>query len=134
MAMPATIAVMNPDGTADAVRAHWITGYEVGLLLKHWATESRVRSLIDKGGVSRLGPQIGERNPYDTPANPKHCSFYHRDHRGELQISRGVSTITELQHVSDGPVYLFRDGRWVTLSDSLDGSKWVAVEPSEGPE
>jgi hypothetical protein len=129
MGMLATIAIMNDDGTADAVYANWITDYQVEILLKRYASKSKVRSLINKGSISRLGPNLGKRHPFDDDDRlyADQCTFYHRDRGDELEIYRGLTTISELQNVASGPVYVFRDGTWWTLSDSLTGDKWIVA-------
>lgn len=69
MATRSTIAILNTDGTAEGIYAHW-DGYLSGngqLLKDHYNTEEQVRELIALGDLSSLRGNLSE------------TMFYHRD-------------------------------------------------------
>jgi hypothetical protein len=78
------IAARNRDGSFTSIYCHW-DGYpaHVGLVLRdHYATEAKVRALLALGDLSSLGPELGERHPFDDRTHPAWTTAYGRD-RGE---------------------------------------------------
>ena len=93
MATRSTIAIRNDNGTVTGIYCHWdgYLSHNGQILQDHYADEDKVRALIALGHVSSLGPEIGERHPFDTynlteeqkdPRWQNWTTFYGRD-RGE---------------------------------------------------
>ena len=70
MATPAMIAIRNDDGSLVAIRCNY-DGHPLGVgatLMKSWGNETRARSLIKLGDLSRLGKVVGRQRPFDLAA------------------------------------------------------------------
>ena len=66
MATRSTIALEYADGTVDKVYCHW-DGYldnNGKILFENYQDPFKVRDLIDQGGISSLGPNIGTAHPF----------------------------------------------------------------------
>ena len=60
MPIPASISIMNSDGSLDTIYNHW-NGYPDGLgetLIDYYITENMVRELIALGNVSYVGRKL----------------------------------------------------------------------------
>lgn len=100
MATRSTIALEFADGTVGQVYAHWdgYLSHNGKILLENYSDPFKLQKLIDLGGLSTLGPDIGEAHSFDNPFNygtkewenwsqakKKVCTFYGRD-RGETEM------------------------------------------------
>lgn len=126
MATRSTIGIINLDSTVTAVYCHW-DGYPEHngkILMENYTTEDKVRELISMGGISSLGPQIGEQHPfsrlelkdgevYDEAAYKDMTTFYRRD-RGEKDV--GPYTFADstefTREFGEEYNYLFVNGTW----------------------
>lgn len=83
MATRSIIAIEEEDGSIRAVYCHFdgYPEYNGRILLDHYLDREKVRSLIDQGGISILGAEIGEPHSFER-SDPLMCTFYIRD-RGD---------------------------------------------------
>ena len=99
MGTRSTIALEFADGTVEQVYCHW-DGYlehNGAILQEHYSDPFKLRDLIDLGGLSSLGPNVGTAHPfsphgskedealYEAAKEAGACTFYARD-RGEKLI------------------------------------------------
>ncbi len=136
MATRSTIGVLNSDGSVRGVYCHWdgYPEYNGKLLMENYATEEKVRELIELGTISSLGRQIGEKHPFSKFEDDKGehplvgaakearillaeqegwTTFYGRD-RGEPDANAATFDNVE-QFVSEFGEeynYLFINGTW----------------------
>lgn len=85
------IAVRNDDGTFSSIYCHW-DGYpeHVGVTLRdHYTSKDKVQQLIALGDISLLRPEIGSKQPFNSP-NYDWTVSYGRD-RGETGIEAVTS-------------------------------------------
>jgi hypothetical protein len=69
MATRSTIALEFADGTIQQVYCHW-DGYLSNngkILQEHYSDPFKLRSLIDLGDISSLGPEIGDKHDFENP-------------------------------------------------------------------
>ena len=147
MATRSTIALEFADNTVQQVYCHW-DGYldhNGVILFENYQDPFKVRDLIDRGDISSLGPNIGEKHDFDIPfkyGTPEYeaesdrrrqiTTFYGRD-RGE--------TGTEAVYYKDYADYrarcqfeeynyiLRKDGNWyVEFYGDFDGLLTEAFE------
>lgn len=100
MATRSTIALEFADGTIGQVYAHWdgYLSHNGRILVESYSDPFKLQKLIDLGGVSSLGAEIGVKHPFDNPGlfndaasleyKNKYgnmCKFYGRD-RGETEM------------------------------------------------
>ncbi len=100
MATRSTIALEFADGTIGQVYAHWdgYLSHNGRILVESYSDPFKLQQLIDLGGVSTLGAEIGVKHPFDNPGrfnDPEYleykakygnmCKFYGRD-RGETEM------------------------------------------------
>lgn len=145
MATRSTIALEYADGTVDQIYCHW-DGYldnNGQLLLQNYMDPFKVRSLMDLGDLSSLGPNIGEKHPFDTVAKygtPEYeaemeakrqvCTFYGRD-RGE--DGTGAKRFKDFEdykanHQCEEYEYILRtDGKWY-VSYYKTAGEYVSLE------
>ncbi len=140
MATRSTIAIEYADGTVDKIYCHW-DGYlsnNGAILLEHYKDPFKVRTLMDLGDLSSLGPEIGEKHSFDTLAKygtPEYqaemdyrrgiCTFYGRD-RGEEGVSakryKDVADYRENAQFEEYNYILRKDGNWyVEFYGKFDG-------------
>lgn len=130
MATRSTIALEFADGTVGQVYCHW-DGYLSNngkILLNNYMDPFKVRELIDLGGVSSLGAEIGVKHPFDAPGMfndavyneykamyGNMCKFYGRD-RGETGVDATYFkdfADYEQNHQYEEYEYILRtDGKW----------------------
>ena len=129
MGTRSTIALEFADGTVQQVYCHW-DGYleHNGLMLQeHYLDPFKLRKLIDLGGLSKLGPEVGVKRPFDNPGkygSPEYiafqnlyanqCCFYTRD-RGEKLIVHKFNDFQDYlaHHQYEEYEYILRkDGHW----------------------
>ncbi len=97
MGTRSTIALEFADGTVGQVYCHWdgYLSHNGEILLNNYMDPFKLQKLIDLGDLSSLGPEIGEKHPFDNPHKygtdaynewqkdkQNVCTFYYRD-RGE---------------------------------------------------
>jgi hypothetical protein len=109
----------NLDGSFDRIYCHW-DGYPSSngkILLHHYTDPAKVDALIRLGDLSSLGPEIGEKHPFDQCPEGQ-CNAYLRD-RGETGTrSMHFKTTSELAAFLKESwteyCYFFRvaDGKW----------------------
>ena len=128
MATRSTIARKNEDGTVTSIYAHW-DGYPTGngrILEEYYKVPQKLDTLLSLGDLSSLGPQIGEKHPFDNPHTwgseewKAHqdqfegwTKFYGRD-RGERGVeSKTHASVKEwIDTVGEEYNYLFHNGVW----------------------
>lgn len=78
-----TIALEYADGTVDQIYCHWdgYLSHNGQILLDHYQDPFKVQKLMDLGGLSILGEELGEKHGFDEPVEGV-CTAYGRD-RGE---------------------------------------------------
>ncbi len=147
MATRSTIALEYADGTVDQIYCHW-DGYldnNGQLLLQNYMDPFKVRSLMDLGDLSSLGPNIGDKHdfdcpfPYGTPEQKQWTedkrevtTFYGRD-RGETGTgARRFKDYADYRENAQSEEYnyiLRRDGKWyVEFYGDFDGLLTEAFE------
>lgn len=117
MATRSGIGALNPDGTVESVYCHWDGGPEwVGrVLATNYTAPAKVRALLAHGNISSIGPEIGERHPFNEP-NETVCTFYGRDRGDARQAARHHETPDAFYAWAKGSgaefVYLYTPGGW----------------------
>lgn len=117
MSTRSNIGVLNADGTVQAVYCHF-DGYPTGVgavLQKHYNDDAKARKLVSMGGISTIGPEIGESNPFPEKGDDRDCCFYTRDRGEELEI--GV-------HES-AKAYMERFDVFIEYRYLWDGKRWL---------
>ena len=128
MGTRSTIALEFADGTVEQVYCHW-DGYlehNGAILQEHYSDPFKLRDLIDLGGLSSLGPNIGTAHPfsphgskedealYEAAKEAGACTFYARD-RGEKLIVHKFNDFQDYlaHHQYEEYEYILRkDGHW----------------------
>ena len=128
MATRSTIALEFADGTVHQVYCHW-DGYlehNGKILQEHYSDPFKLRDLIDLGGLSSLGPNIGTAHPfsphgskedealYEAAKEAGACTFYARDRGEKLIVHKFVDFQDYLAHHSyeEYEYILRKDGNW----------------------
>ena len=103
MGTRSTIALEFADGTVQEVYCHWdgYLSHNGAMLQEHYLDPFKLRDLIDLGGLSKLGPEVGVKRPFDNPGlygSPEYiafqnlyanqCTFYTRDRGERLQVNK----------------------------------------------
>ena len=103
MGTRSTIALEFADGTVQEVYCHWdgYLSHNGAILQEHYLDPFKLRDLIDLGGLSILGPEVGVKRPFDNPGkygSPEYiafqnlyanqCTFYTRDRGERLQVNK----------------------------------------------
>ena len=103
MGTRSTIALEFADGTVQQVYCHWdgYLSHNGAILQEHYLDPFKLRDLIDLGGLSKLGPEVGVKRPFDNPGlygSPEYiafqnlyanqCTFYTRDRGERLQVNK----------------------------------------------
>lgn len=123
MGTRSSIAILNNDGTVDAVYCHWdgYLSHNGKILFEHYSTANKVRSLLSFGHLSSLGENIGPTDVQPSPErfdNPprNECTFYGRDRGEEDQKSqRFQDTAKWIAELGQSYNYLFcvSNNTWV---------------------
>lgn len=110
------IGIKNEDGTVTSIYCHF-DGYPQHhgpILVGHYSTEEKVRTLIALGDLSQLGEEIGTPHPFDECPKGT-CNFYGRD-RGEQGTEAILHTSKRnfLRAYDEDFAYLFLsdEGEW----------------------
>jgi len=146
MATRSTIALEFADGSVGQVYCHW-DGYLSNngkILQEHYSDPFKLRDLIDLGSISSLGPEIGEKHPFDNPhkyGTPEYfaeqasrrniTTFYGRD-RGETdgvlaQYFKNFDEYVREHQYEEYEYILRRNGRWYVCRN--DNRGFVPLEP-----
>lgn len=138
------IGIEREDGSVVGVYCHY-DGYPEGvgrILDEHYRDRREVEELVALGSISSLGPEIGERHPFNQRRDDW-TTFYGRD-RGETGTEPKTFDTCEAFRVSlksSGAefLYLFTTagdwlvakpfGRWRSLPEVLVGGVELLVEP-----
>ena len=103
MGTRSTIALEFADGTVQEVYCHWdgYLSHNGAILQEHYLDPFKLRDLIDLGGLSKLGPEVGVKRPFDNPGkygSPEYiafqnlyanqCTFYTRDRGERLHVNK----------------------------------------------
>ena len=66
MGTRSTIALEYADGTVEQVYCHWdgYLSHNGAILQEHYSDPFKLRDLIDQGGISSLGKEIGEKHAF----------------------------------------------------------------------
>ena len=103
MGTRSTIALEFADGTVQEVYCHWdgYLSHNGAILQELYSDPFKLRDLIDLGGLSKLGPEVGVKRPFDNPGkydSPEYiafqnlyanqCTFYTRDRGERLQVNK----------------------------------------------
>lgn len=128
MATRSAIGFVEFDGSVTAIYCHW-DGYPENngrILEEHYTSIEKVEDLLELGNISVLGPNIGERVDFNSPAASNiQCIAYGRD-RGELGRSieaKQFSSILEYHTQFGGDCeyfYLFDGNEWIVADASGD--------------
>lgn len=113
MGTRSTIGIERNDGTIESVYCHW-DGYPAHngkILLTFYQDRNKIDALIEEGGMSSLGANIGEKHDFDNRKVEDQCTFYHRD-RGEEKVSSHATNL-EAYGCQEEYSYVFRlDSKW----------------------
>ena len=128
MGTRSTISMANDDGTVTSIYCHWdgYISHHGPILLKHYSTKAKVKSLMKLHSLSILGEFIGKRHDFDQrfpTTKPRPCTSHVRD-RGDLAHAYfGLLKDVDFQEFN----YLFRGSKWqVMYSD--DDNDWHDLE------
>lgn len=141
MATRSTIAIRNANGTVTGIYGHWdgYLSHNGQILQDHYTTEAKIRELLSNGHVSSLGPEIGEKHPFDTynlteeqkdPRWDNWCKFYGRDRNEseqdaelfgswEVMLSKNGQEYNYIWEPVDQCWYVEYYGRFGKLSEEL---------------
>ena len=124
MATRSTIALEFADGSVGQVYCHW-DGYldHNGKILQEYYTDPfKLRDLIDRGDLSSLGPDLGDKHDFDERTSD--CTFYGRDRGEEGCEARRYKDFQEYTREAQFEEYnyiLRTDGKWyVTEGENVD--------------
>lgn len=102
MGTRSTIALEFADGTVEQVYCHWdgYLSHNGAILQEHYSDPFKLRDLIDQGGISSLGEEIGSKHPFSSHTSPADkiayeaaqeanaTTFYTRDRGESLTIEK----------------------------------------------
>jgi len=118
------------DGTVGYIYCHWdgYVSHNGRILFHHYRDPAKLEALLALGSISALGPEIGEKHPFDDYNLPEEqrarakgwTTAYGRD-RGEDDVSMVTSETVDAYWNSESWAeyrYLMRaDGQWVVCGD-----------------
>ena len=126
MSTRSLIGATRPDGSVLAIYCHF-DGYPEHngrILARHYTDAAKVEALIALGDLSSLGPEIGEKHPFNERPDGV-CTAYGRD-RGETgtEARSYSSEIAFALALASGDSaaaygYLFRNGEWAVLDECV---------------
>lgn len=124
MATRSHIGKRNLDGSVDYIYCHWdgYPSHNGAILKEHYTTIDKVNELLELGGLSVLGKEIGEKQDFDDRSthNENWCLAYGRD-RGEIRVGvQNTSFQSLLKDDNVDYVYIF-DGDYWECYDTGDG-------------
>jgi hypothetical protein len=109
----------NLDGSFDRIYCHWdgYPSHNGKILLRHYTDPTKVDALMGLGDLSSLGPEIGEKHPYDEDREGQ-CSAYGRDRGDTDTVAAHFATAAELAaHLKESwteycYIFVVADGKW----------------------
>ena len=116
MSTNAEIAVLNENGSVEAIYLHW-DGYNHNgagdMLREHYTELDKVKELIKLGDLSTLGPEIGEKHDFDS-RDASVCTAYGRDRGEDGAAADHYNDFAAFKRegCAQQYVYLFADGAW----------------------
>ena len=133
MGTRSTIALEFADGTVEQVYCHW-DGYlehNGKILAEHYSDPFKLQKLINLGGISSLGEEIGSKHPFSSHTSPADkiayeaaqeanaTTFYARDRGEDLTKEKFVSFEDYAAfHQREEFAYCLRtDGKWYVAFD-----------------
>ena len=150
MGTRSTIALEYADGTVEQVYCHW-DGYvsHNGLILsEHYSDPFKLQELIEQGGISSLGTNIGKKHPFSPAYNETnlmkkakieaeyeiaresgYTTFYARDRGEDLTVEKFNDFADYVEnHQYEEYEYILRnvDGKATWFVDCGDG--YVTLE------
>jgi hypothetical protein len=115
MATRSTIGVLNADQSVTAIYCHF-DGYvdHNGHILKDNYTDPvKIQTLMALGALSQLGPEIGEKQDFDSSTNRDWCLAYGRD-RGESDVdAQQYASVEDWLSQGEGYDYLWDGAEWL---------------------
>ena len=138
MATRSTIALEYADGTVDQIYCHWdgYLDYNGKILAEYYTDPFKLRDLIDRGDLSSLGPELGDKHDFDCPhkygtpeyeawqeAKQKVCTFYGRDRGEEGTKAKMFKDFADYKanHQFEEYEYILRkDGNWYVCQYGKD--------------
>ncbi len=118
MSTRSNIGIINADGSVTAIYVHndGYPSHNGRILLNHYNTEDKVRTLLSLGDLSVLGEVIGEKHNFDAhDFDSKWCRAYGRDRGEKGTKARKHKTVKEACEALDNDyTYLFivAENRW----------------------
>jgi hypothetical protein len=123
MSTRSRIGYVEKDGSVVSIYSHWdgYPSHHGTILLNHYKTLSKVKSLVKLGAISSLGTKVSTKKPhtFDRPQADVTVA-YHRD-RGEDFEQIKYNGVDEFVHGDiDEWGYLFKDGKWYVVDGSAN--------------
>ena len=121
MGTRSTISMANDDGTVTSIYCHWdgYISHHGPLLLKHYSTKAKAKSLMKLHSLSTLGELIGKKHDFEErfpPGRPTPCTSHARDRGDLVRAYVGPLDDVDLQEYN----YLFRDNKWQVMYEYND--------------
>jgi hypothetical protein len=113
--------MLQPDGTIKAIYCHW-DGYPENngkILMEHYTDPKKIEALIGLGSLSSLGPELGEKHPFDE-RHDEWCTAHHRDRDEALEVDNHKNVDFYLCGKNDS----CGGGEWRYL---WDGTQWLGA-------
>lgn len=104
MSTPATIAKLDGN-RLTAIYLHWDGDQAAKTLVNHYADPVKVDQLLDLGGLSSIGPEVGTSNRFGDAYIPENCLAYHRDRGDELKIAVEELPVNEYGGVNRSDIF-----------------------------
>ena len=126
MSTRSRIGYVEKDGTVVSIYSHWdgYPSHHGTILLNHYKTLRKVKSLVKLGAISSLGEHVSTKKPhtFDRPQWGVTVA-YHRD-RGELWKDCSQIVYNGVDEFVHGDVdewgYLFKDNAWYVVDGSAN--------------
>ena len=121
MGTRSTISMANDNGTVTSIYCHWdgYISHHGPILLNHYSTKAKIKSLMKLHSLSILGEFVGRKHDYEKrflTTKPRPCTSHVRDRGGNEQAYVGPLENIDLQEYN----YLFCDGKWQVMYDYND--------------
>ncbi len=115
MSTRSLIGAVQEDGSVKFIYCHW-DGYPEHngkVLLSHYKSQEKVKSLLALGNLSFLAEKLGRRHSFDNAPDGV-CTAYGRDRGEENTQAKCLPSSGEFLRKSMGTEYwyLFRNGKW----------------------
>jgi hypothetical protein len=141
MSTIAIIAIENDDKSISSIvcSSDGYIEHTGKILFKNYNVKQRIEYLIAHGGISVLGPKIGEKHNFDAPREgwtwhsdykkqtpiPKTwCRFYHRDNGDNLMIDNYKDESELLSTYNSESwaefVYIYKNKKWYVQQNNVN--------------